>query len=74
MVKEQEQDSGRRPANQGVRDVIPEPNKIGCAREFGERAKWRRLERFALPGMAGLRIPALNGRSEADTSCEQRSL
>jgi len=29
MVKEQEQDNGRRPVNQGVRDVIPEPNKIG---------------------------------------------
>src|SRR5215467_2520259 len=30
MVNRQEQDSGRRPANQGVRDVIPEPNKINA--------------------------------------------
>jgi hypothetical protein len=28
MVNRQEQDSGRRPANQGVRDVSPEPNQI----------------------------------------------
>ena len=34
MVNEQEQDSGRRPANQGVRDVIPEPNKIGAATPY----------------------------------------
>src|SRR6266478_5472237 len=30
MVNRQEQDSGRRPANQGVRDVSPEPNKINA--------------------------------------------
>src|ERR1039457_1518937 len=35
--------------------------KEGSAQEFGETANWRRLERFALPGMAGIRIPALNG-------------
>ena len=29
MVKGQEQDNGRTPGKQGVRDVIPEPNKIG---------------------------------------------
>ena len=40
---------------------------LGSAQEFGETANWRRLERFALPGMAGIRIPALNGRSEAAT-------
>ncbi len=34
MVNEQEQDSGRRPANQGVRDVIPEPNKIGASTPY----------------------------------------
>jgi hypothetical protein len=39
----------------------------GSAREFVETANWRRLEPFALPGMAGLRIPALHGRSEAVT-------
>src|ERR1035437_10159814 len=32
----------------------------GSAREFGETANWRRLERFALLGIAGFRIPALN--------------
>ena len=26
-----------------------------------ETANWRRLERFAIPGMAGFRIPALTG-------------
>jgi stalled ribosome alternative rescue factor ArfA len=34
MVKEQQQDSGRRPAEQGVRDVIPEPNKIGASTPY----------------------------------------
>jgi hypothetical protein len=34
MVNEQTQDSGRRPANQGVRDVIPEPNKINASTPF----------------------------------------
>jgi hypothetical protein len=34
MVNEQEQDSGRRPANQGVRDVIPEPNKISASTPY----------------------------------------
>ena len=34
MVKEQEQDSGRRPANQGVRDVIPEPNEINASTPY----------------------------------------
>jgi hypothetical protein len=40
---------------------------FGSAREFGETANWRRLERFALPGMAGIRIPARSGRSGAAT-------
>src|ERR1035441_2640207 len=57
-----------------------EPNgqaKYGSAREFVETANWRRLERFALPGMAGLRIPALHGRSEelpAESSAGPESL
>ena len=34
MVKRQEQDNGRRPANQGVRDVIPEPNKINASTPY----------------------------------------
>src|SRR5215471_3541683 len=34
MVKEQQQNSGRRPANQGVRDVIPEPNKISASTPY----------------------------------------
>src|SRR5690348_13442537 len=34
MVNEQEQDSGRRSANQGVRDVIPEPNKINASTPY----------------------------------------
>ncbi|HEX2713311.1 MAG TPA: IS1380 family transposase [Candidatus Acidoferrales bacterium] len=34
MVNKQEQDSGRRPANQGVRDVTPEPNKIDASTPF----------------------------------------
>ena len=34
MVKEQEQDSGRQSANQGVRDVIPEPNRIGASTPY----------------------------------------
>jgi hypothetical protein len=29
-----EQDSGRKPANQGVRDVVPEPNKIGASTPY----------------------------------------
>jgi hypothetical protein len=34
MVKEQQQDSGRRPTNQGVPDVIPEPNKINASTPY----------------------------------------
>src|SRR6266536_4376890 len=34
MVNRQEQDSGRRPANQGVRDVTPEPNKISSSTPY----------------------------------------
>jgi hypothetical protein len=39
MVKEQEQDSGRRPAKQGVRDVIPEPNKINASTPYDFNGK-----------------------------------
>jgi hypothetical protein len=31
MVNEQNQDSGRSPANQWVRDVFPEPNEINVS-------------------------------------------
>src|SRR6202171_3169011 len=34
MVNEQEQNSGRRRANQGVRDVNPEPNKINASTPY----------------------------------------
>jgi len=34
MVNEQKQDSGRWPGNQGVRDVIPEPNKINASTPY----------------------------------------
>jgi len=34
MVNRQEQDSDRRPANQGVRDVTPEPNKINASTPY----------------------------------------
>jgi hypothetical protein len=39
MVSRQEQDSGRRPANQGVRGVIPEPNKIGASTPYDFNGK-----------------------------------
>jgi hypothetical protein len=39
--------------------------KHGSAREFGETANWRRLERFSLPGISEVRIQALSERSEA---------
>jgi hypothetical protein len=39
MVNEQQQDSGRRPANQGVRDVIPEPNKINASTPYDFNGK-----------------------------------
>lgn len=39
MVTEQEQNSGRRPANQGVRDVIPEPNRINASTPYDFNAK-----------------------------------
>src|SRR5450432_1177699 len=39
MVNRQEQDSGRRPANQGVRDVIPEPNKINASTPYDFNGK-----------------------------------
>src|ERR1022692_337833 len=34
MIKRQEQDNGRRPVNQGVRDVIREPNKINASTPY----------------------------------------
>src|ERR1700716_3234957 len=34
MVNEQEQNSGRRPSNQEVRDVIPESNKINASTPY----------------------------------------
>src|ERR1700688_446574 len=39
MVNEQEQNSGRRPSKQGVRDVIPEPNKIGASTPYDFNGK-----------------------------------
>jgi hypothetical protein len=39
MVNKQEQDSGRRPANQAVRDVIPEPNKINASTPYDFNGK-----------------------------------
>jgi hypothetical protein len=39
MVNEQEQDSGRRSANQGVRDVIPEPNEINVSTPYDFKGK-----------------------------------
>ena len=39
MVKDQEQDTGRRPANQGVHDVAPEPNKISASTPYDFEAK-----------------------------------
>jgi hypothetical protein len=38
-VIEQQQHSGRRPANQGVRDGVPEPNKIGASTPYDFEAK-----------------------------------
>ena len=34
MVNEQEQDSDRKPANQRVRDVVSEPNKINASTPY----------------------------------------
>jgi len=39
MVNRQKQGSGRRPANQGVRDVIPEPNKISASTPYDFQGK-----------------------------------
>src|SRR5258706_6484537 len=39
MVNEQEQNSGRIPSNQGVRDVIPEPNKINASTPYDFNGK-----------------------------------
>src|SRR5882757_5880985 len=39
MVNEQEQDSGLRSAKQGVRDVIPEPNKINASTPYDFNGK-----------------------------------
>src|SRR5713101_365393 len=39
MVNEQEQNSVRRRANQGVREVIPEPNKINASTPYDFRGK-----------------------------------
>ena len=39
MVNKQQQDSGRRPANQGVCDVIPEPNKSSASTPYDFNGK-----------------------------------
>ncbi len=39
MVNKQQQDSGRRAANQGVRGVIPEPNKIDASTPYDFNGK-----------------------------------
>jgi hypothetical protein len=39
MVNRQQQDSGRKPANQGVRDVIPESDKIGASTPYDFNGK-----------------------------------
>jgi Transposase DDE domain group 1 len=39
MVNEQEQNSDRRPSKQGVRDVIPEPNKINACTPYDFNGK-----------------------------------
>ena len=39
MVNRQQQHSGRRSANQGVRDVIPEPNKINASTPYDFNGK-----------------------------------
>src|SRR3974377_1259142 len=39
MVNEQQQDSGRRPANKGVRDVIPDPNRINASTPYDFNGK-----------------------------------
>src|SRR5450755_2741852 len=39
MVNRQEQNSGRRPSKQGVRDVIPEPNKINASTPYDFNGK-----------------------------------
>jgi hypothetical protein len=39
MVNDQKQDSGRRPAHQGVREVIPEPNRINASTPYDFNGK-----------------------------------
>jgi hypothetical protein len=39
MVNTQEQNKGRGPANQGLRDVIPEPNKINASTPYDFKGK-----------------------------------
>ncbi len=39
MVNSQEQNTGRRPANQGVQDVATEPNRIGASTSYDFGAK-----------------------------------
>ena len=39
MVKDQKQDSARRPANQGVREITPEPNRINASTPYDFNGK-----------------------------------
>ena len=39
MVNDQDQDTRRRPANQGVREVAPEPNRISASTPYDFEAK-----------------------------------
>jgi hypothetical protein len=66
MVNEQEQDSGRRAANHGVRDVMPEPNQINAYMPYDFNG--RSLTRYG--GLLPVGIDAGSGVRKAGVAHE----
>jgi len=71
MVNEQNQDSGRRPANQGVRDVIPEPNEINVSTPYDFNGKNLTPYGGLLPVITMLEKLGFQSLVEQSVSCQR---
>ena len=71
MVNEQNQDSGRRPANQGVRDVIPEPNEINVSTPYDFNGKNLTPYGGLLPVITLLEKLGFQSLVEQSVSCQR---
>jgi len=71
MVNRQEQDSGRRPAIQGFRDVIPEPNIGSAATPYHFAAKNLPAHGGLFPFAAMLDVDSEGRRSAFRTDADR---